>query len=44
MRTLVKVYRAWPFRPHCTEVTHVLLCRILRMNVGEAKWCPANDA
>lgn len=29
MRTLVALYRANPFRPHCQPGHHVLLCRLV---------------
>lgn len=29
MSTLIRLYRTWPLRPHCTDDHHVLLCRWL---------------
>lgn len=42
LKMLVAVYRANPFRPHCSDTRHVLLCRVLGFSGTE--WCPAKDA
>lgn len=33
LNMMIAVYRAWPFRPHCSESRHVALCRLLGMSV-----------
>lgn len=38
---LIVVYRAWPWRPHCSEDSHVLLCGWLGLKGTQ---CPAKDA
>lgn len=38
----IRVYRAWPWRPHCSASHHVWLCRVLGYE-GNTR-CPAKDA
>jgi hypothetical protein len=45
---LIAAYRANPFRPHCGNGRHVLLCRLLGFSAGNdaiphRSHCPAKD-
>jgi hypothetical protein len=40
---LVAVYRAFPYRPHCSPARHVLLCRLIVPHLDGTR-CPAKDA
>lgn len=45
---IIKIYRANPYRPHCTNTTHVWLCEFLHFNgtndaIPYRSRCPAKD-
>lgn len=47
LNVLIAIYRANPFRPHCSGTRHVPLCRVLlRSQIPPAPGsrCPAKDA
>lgn len=39
----IRIYRAWPLRPHCSAEHHVFLCHLLMLdkNYGKRSRCPA---
>jgi hypothetical protein len=30
MELMIRLYAAWPFRPHCSATRHVWLCELLK--------------
>lgn len=41
MRTLIALYRAWPFRPHCNRSAgmHAWPCRVAAWSGLVPDWC-----